>query len=196
MKKLLLAGVVATALATGVVADEGDLYTSDDNSGRKGFVIGLGAGFGNLSLENGVYGGYDTSLGDFDEFGFVTSFEIGYAFTNQFSINYINNVTWASGDSIYGFDTNIGGFSGISANYYINDAPETFYVVGGIGLTTFSNWDSGDGDTGTGILLGGGYAMEHIEFEADIMFGGIDSAFDDYSRDMVTFQVTASYLFY
>ncbi len=179
------------------IKNKGDVsnsYSHSEGSGRQGFVIGLGAGVGSLSLENGGYGGLGLS-NDFDEFGFATSFEIGYAFTNQFSLNYINNVTWASGDSIYGFDTNIGGLSGISANYYINDAPETFYVMGGIGLTTFANWDSGNGDTGIGILLGGGYAMEHIEFEADVIFGGIDTSFGD-TRDMFMFQATVSYLYY
>jgi len=198
MKRILLTGLAVAILTTGVIADEADSYASDEGSGRQGFVIGLGVGIGSLSLENGgydSYGGYDSSS-DFDEFGFATSFEIGYAFTNQFSINYVNNVTWASGDSIYGFDTNIGGFSGISANYYIDDAPETFYIVGGIGIATFMNWDSSNGDTGTGFLLGGGYAMEHIEFEVDVIFAGIDSTYDNYSRDMIAFQATVSYLFY
>ena len=195
MKKLLITGATAVALLTGAYADNTGTYSDDpvqDNTGRKGFVLGLGAGFGSLSLENGEF----DSLNDFDEFGFVTSFEIGYAFTNQFSVTYINNVTWASGDSIYGSDTNIGGFSGISANYYFEDAPETLYVVGGDGLTTFANFDSGDGDSGTGFLIGGGYAMEHVEFEVDAIFGEVDTILGDDTRDMFTIQATVSYRFY
>ena len=194
MRKILLAGTAAVTLITGAVADEINSYTNSGSSDRQGFVIGLGGGFGSLSLDNGGY----SVLNDFDESGFVTSFEIGYAFTNQFSVNYINNVTWASGDSIYGDDTHVGGFTGISANYYFEDAPQTAYVVGGVGLTTFANFDTNEGDNGIGALLGVGYAMDHIELEADIIFGEVDvrSRYGDDYRDLFAFQATVSYHFH
>jgi len=192
MRKILLAGAVATTLITGAVADEISSSTNNGSSDRQGFVLGLGGGFGSLSLDNGGYGVFN----DFDESGFVTSFEIGYAFTNQFSVHYINNVTWASGDSIYGDDTHTGGFTGISANYYFEDAPETVYVVGGVGFASFSNFDTSDGDLGPGVLLGVGYAMNHIELEADIILGEIDGTYGNDSRDLFAFQATVSYHFH
>lgn len=201
MKKLTLSLAALMAISTFATAETfdadgpnsykeryGDGSFISATTKRQGFRLGLGIGAGNLSVDTPE---------DFSEFGVATSFEIGYAFTNQFSVNYLNNVTWASGEGYYGDDSYLGGFTGVSMNYYIHDKIETPYVVAGIGLSSFRlSDDFSNVDTGTGYLVGIGYAMGNIEIEANYIFGEIDDTPYGDGQDMDAFQVTISYLFY
>ncbi len=163
---------------------EGDSSTEDTSTNRKGFRLGFGIGAGN----------YSPDLPIDDEFGVATSFEIGYAVNNQFSINYLRNTTWFSFDNDMYNDTYLAGFAGLSMNYYFYDKLETPYIVGGFGWTDLVNFDDWDAETGAGYILGIGYAMDNIEIEANYISGEIETSYGDFDQDI--FQITVSYFFY
>jgi len=144
---------------------------------RKGFRLGLGIGGANTNIDN---------RNEYSETGFATSFEIGYAPTNQFSINYLNNVNWASAEENYstGAIDGASGFTALTVNYYINNSIDTVYVVGGIAAAGL------DSEFETAGVVGIGYAMDNVEFEINGVFGKHN---DDNLREIF---FTVSYMFY
>ncbi len=203
MKNFTLSIVAVMAMSTFAIAQTYDAYgpnsykalhdgdgsySAESGANRKGFRLGLGIGAGTASVDavDLRYG----NISEIDEFGTALSFEIGYAFSNQFSINHIQVAT-GNGDGA-------AGLSGISMNYYFKDAIDTPYIVGGFGVSTASNSGTryyGDIDTGTGVLLGVGYAMDKIEIEANIIIGEIDYS-NNITSDMTSFQITVNYMFF
>jgi hypothetical protein len=143
---------------------------------RKGFRLGIGIGGANTSVDN-IFYNYD-----YDETGFATSFEIGYAPNNQVSINYFNNVNWAEYSS-----STVDGASGMTAvtlNYYLDNAVNTAYLVGGVGGAVL------DREADIAGLIGIGYAIDKVEIEFDAIFGQYKD------KDMTQFFLTVSYMFY
>lgn len=184
MKKLVLSLIAMFAISTSAIADwypkDGpDSYNAQSGNNyvegvtRKGFRLGLGVGAANTKVDDLFYNG------DYSESGLATTFEIGYAPNNQFSINYLNNVNW--NDSV--FDDR-SGVSAVALNYYIDNAVDTLYLVGGVGAGVI------DGDDEVAGLIGIGYAFDKLEFEVDAVFGQYND------RDMSQVFFTVSYLFY
>ncbi len=191
MKKLTLSLIAMLAISTSVMAETYPAYGPDsykelrdsaDIEGvtRKGFRLGLGIGGANTHIDN-----YYLNNDNYSETGFATTFEIGYAPNNQLSVNYLNNVNWASSkySDIYGV-TDATGFTGFTMNYYINNAEDTVYIVGGVGAAVIDSEAEGAG------IIGIGYATDKVEFEIDAVF----SKFNDESVRQFFF--TVSYLFY
>jgi hypothetical protein len=155
------------------VEKHGDMSTAYSDVDRQGFRLAIGAGGAHTNIDNYYWNGEDIS-----STGFATSFEIGYAPSNQLSIQYMNNVNWGSSDS------EISGVSAIVLNYYLENTPETFYLVGGVGGSVY---DDGFGDAEVAGIIGVGYAMDKFEFEVDGVFNQY------YDENMMQFFVTVSY---
>lgn len=202
MKKIIYSVAAVAAIGTSVMAESYPAYGPDSyiaehhegpyaiNNGstnasgepatygtidRQGFRLSLGAGVGYTSIDNYYWNGDDLS-----STGVATSFEIGYAPTNQLSIQYMNNVNFGGSDEEYS------GFSAIVLNYYLENVPDTVYLVGGIGGTRYDSY----GDVEFTGIVGIGYAINKIEFE-------VDGAFNQYNdENMMQFFFTVSYRFF
>ena len=204
MKNLTLSLIAIVVISTSAIAetypaygpdsykaihDSGNIYgvaTDVEGVTRKGFRFGLGIGGANTHIDN-----YYLNNDNYSETGFATTGEIGYAPNNQFSINYMGNGNWGSGDGR-------SSFLALAFNYYIDNAVESLYLVGGIGgarydfSDTYYDYSYGDfmDDYEVAGILGIGYAMDKVEFEVDAVF----SKHND--RDMRQFFFTISYMFY
>jgi len=146
------------------------------NVDRQGFRLAFGIGAGYSSIDNYYWNNEDMS-----STGFATSFEIGYAPTNQLSIQYMNNINFGSSDY------EMAGYSAIVLNYYLKNTPDTFYLVGGIGGASY---DNGSGDVEAAGIIGAGYAIDKLEFEVD----GVFNQYND--ENMMQFFLTVSYRFF
>ena len=155
-------------------------YDSNELNTRKGFRLGLGIGGANTSIDD-LYRNEDYS-----ETGIATTFEIGYAPSNQVSINYLNNVNWSDAEySDYrGTFDGVSGYTALTVNYYMENAVDTAFLVGGIAYAGI------DGDGETAGVIGIGYAMDNVEFEINGLFGEYND------KDMRQVFFTVSYLFF
>ena len=149
--------------------------TTYDSVNRQGFRLGFGIGAANTTIDDYFYNDNLSST------GFATSFEIGYAPTNQLSINYFNNVNFGSSDD------QVSGITALTVNYYINNTPDTMYIVAGIGGSVYDDYNSEVEGAG---IIGIGYAMDNIEFEIDAVLS------KHHNDDMRQFFFTVSYMFY
>lgn len=182
MKKIVLSTVVASCIAlSSVEAFDGQ---------REGFLIGLGAGLSSVNTEvkMGYYGYNERS------FGLATSFKIGYGFTNQFALYYMNDVSWFGYDDDPYDDTYTSSFTGVSASYYIDEhAPA--YVLAGVGIGTFANFSEDAGETGSAFILGAGYEVSpHIQIEATYLVNSVDDGGIEVDTD--AFRMTLNYMWY
>ena len=177
MNKIIISAIAASLLTIS------SAQAFDDQ--REGFLVGLGAG---LSLVNSEVATYDeTSL------GFATSFKIGYGFSNQFLLYYVNNVSFFGQD--YSNDTFTTGGSSIGASYYF-DENSPYYALGSIGLGSFGNFSSGNGEIGSTFSIGAGY-----EYSPHILLEGVFEHVnvDDYSYNGAStnsLRFTINYMWY
>ncbi len=195
MKKSTLSLIAMLAMSTSIMAETYPAYGPDSYKAlhdggnaegvegitRKGFRLGLGIGAANTSIDN-IFANTDYS-----ETGFATTFEIGYAPTNQLSVNYLSNVNWAeaSVNDYTGAISGVSGGGGITVNYYFNNSINTPYIVGGVGV---SHLDSDD--ISIAGIAGIGYAIDNIEIELTGIFG------THYDENMRQVYLTVSYMFY
>lgn len=159
---------------------------------RKGFIIGIGAGLHRVSMDyEGPYADPD------EEFGLATSLKIGGGITNQFALYYVRNASWYK---LEGYDdsfTAVTGISGIGATYYFSPTAPSGYILGAIGVGDIDApfEDDIDGETGSAIMIGGGYEFSpHVHIEGTFISTDIDVG----PTDLTTraFQVTINYLWY
>lgn len=179
-----LSAVLISVLVLGA-----SIFAFDDN--RKGFMVGVGGGYQSLSI------------GSFSDAGIATSFKIGGGITEKFSLYYVNNVSFYS-DSVYGIsgsslvlldDSTLAGagVSGIGATYYFSDAPRSPYILGALGLSAIRYFEySGLDEVGTGFMIGGGYAWNHVHVELTYLSA---TGFDNFA-DTSSVQFTVNYLWF
>jgi hypothetical protein len=182
MKKIVISSILAGLLATT------SLEAFDEQ--REGFIVSFGAGVSSINTEIDFsrYGADDTS------FGLATSFKIGYGFTNQFLLYYINDISWYGYDNDPNDDTYTSGLTGIGASYYIQEN-SPFYVMGGVGIGSFTNFSESEGETGSAFIIGGGYEVSpHIQVEATYLSTSVKE--DSIDLDTGAFRLTANYIWY
>ncbi len=157
---------------------------------REGFIVSVGAGV--ASVNTGIDIGYQ----DFDEtsVGLATSFKIGYGFTKQFLLYYINDVSWYGYDNDPNDDTYTNGLSGVGVSYYLQeDSP--YYVMGSVGIGSFVNFSESEGETGSAFMVGAGYEFApHIQAELAYLYTSIDESNVALTTDTV--KLTVNYMWY
>lgn len=134
---------------------------------RQGFLLGFGAGLGNVTYEQEIegHGGSITSDKE-NNIGFVTDFKIGYAPNNKLELYYTNQVVWFSMENALDDDVIIAdGVGAIGVSYFM--APQlstaawypSFFLSAGFGLSSWGTPMEEDTDTwdGTGYFVGVGY---------------------------------------
>ncbi len=180
MKKIIISSILASMLTVSTAS------AFDDQ--REGFIASIGGG---LALVN-------TSPDRFEDessFGFATSFKIGYGFSNQFLLYYVNDVSWFGLDDTD--DTFTTGGSSIGATYYI-DENSPYYITGAIGIGVFSNFTEGDGEMGSTFSIGGGYEISpHVLLEANFQHASVeDFGYNNTDVSTNSFRFTVNYMWY
>jgi len=160
MKKTILSTLCVGVLSLPAMAD-----ILDDN--KQGFLIGLGIGLTSISTELNFN---NTPTLDERAIGMATSFKIGYAFNEQFSVYYTNQVDWYTfKDS----STQVG-LTGIGTDYYFTNT-SGLYATGMLGFGSISNLTDNGASTGSGFGLGIGYdLLPHMSVEAAYMHINIE----------------------
>jgi len=182
LKKILLSSILASVLVVS------SLEAVDEQ--KEGFIIGLGIGMSSINTEVS-FGGYDW---DERSFALATSFKIGYGFTNQFLLYYTNDISWYGYDNDPYDDTYISGMSGIGVSYYLEEN-SPYYVMGAIGIGSYSNFTEGDSETGSAFSVGVGYEVSpHFQIEATYLSTSIEE--DGVELDTGAFNLTANYMWY
>ena len=106
----------------------------------------------------------------------ASSFKIGYNFTNQLGIQYINNVSWYKHEK----DRYASGITGIGATYYFLPEQETWYASTALGIGTYANLSEDESATGPAFMATVGYEFSpHWQAEASWIKSSIDDANDD-----------------
>jgi hypothetical protein len=143
---------------------------------RKGFLLGFGAGGGNVSFKQTIVGNSEDITSDTEsEIGFVTDFKIGFAPNNNLEIYYSSKVAWFSLKNVNTDDVTISdGLGALSLSYFFTKGqtwrPSPF-ISGGFG---FSAWNAPfeEGSvawTGSGFFVGGGYEFsKHFRIGLDL----------------------------
>lgn len=181
--------VLAMSLLTSMAAFS-SLEAFDDN--REGFVISLGAGVSSIKTEIDMGNYYGSA--DETSFGLATSFKIGYGFTKQFLLYYVNDVSWYGYDNDPNDDIYTSGITGIGASYYIEEN-SPFYVTAAIGIGSFTNFSESEGETGSAFVIGGGYeVIPHFHLEATYLSTSIEE--NGVELDTGAFRLTANYMWY
>ncbi len=148
------------------------------NGERKGFLLGFGVGPGWSSFQGDVEG-YET--GDREsKFAIGTDFKIGAGINDQLLIYYVNRVAWfksssVTSDSLLQEDVTIASSVGlVGISYYFKTEAPAWYVVGAIGVSTWSAPLESDSETFTGFGVTGGIGYEftkHWSLEATVNWG-------------------------
>jgi hypothetical protein len=182
MKKILFSSILATMLTLSSVE------AFDEQ--REGFILSLGAGISSVNTDIKV------GSSDFDDssFGLATSFKIGYGFTNQFLLYYVNDVSWYGYDNDSNDDTYTSGLTGVGVSYYIDES-SPYYVMGAVGFGSFVNFSENQGENGSAFSIGAGYEVSpHFLVEATYLSTDIDE--DRVELTTGAFRVTANYMWY
>jgi hypothetical protein len=126
------------------------------DGGRKGFVIGLGVGYGRTGW--GV-----------NHSGLFTSFKIGYAPTDRVMILWHSSGTFFKGVS---GEWKMDGVGGLSMQVYLSSAPRAAYVIAGGGYQNVMSFSAATNEIGPGVRAGFGYEFtKHLSVEAIVQHG-------------------------
>ncbi len=158
------------------------LTASAFDGDRKGFMLNLGAGFG-----QGKLSGHGDSV---DGTGFGTDFKIGAGTSSQLMIYYTNRVVWYTPDGAS--STWYNGMSAAGVSYFLNPDAPSFFFSGALGIGVIAVSDGFDSESGFGFTLGAGYEFAR-NFIAEITYmnAGLDN---DYSISNIA--LTVSWLAY
>ena len=164
---------------------------------RKGFVIGVGAGYSPL-----MKGSWGEPAVDFDDqSGLAVDFLIGYAWNNRNMLLYlVSGGGYEDTLNVYYGGTLIHqneiqysqGFSGVAFRHYFSAEDRSLFATVGLG---FEVWVPSELDychRGIGFLLGGGYEfIKHFQISGNYSFGYTQSKIDfDYNHSQITLTLT------
>jgi hypothetical protein len=197
-KRLVMVVTTAMVLATGVAAAQ----APTPQAGRKGFVIGVGAGFGYSTWNEttydfscvGYYCGYN-EVRSGNRSGVFTSFKVGYAPSDRLMILWHSTGTFFGSRYGTGFITD--GMGGLSIQYYFSSGPGA-YALGGGGYHNVMRFDPespyGGGVNSFGFGVRGGFGFEfhkHWSVEAIVQHG-----FNSSENNPTSFAATLNWMWY
>jgi hypothetical protein len=153
------------------------------NGKRKGFIIGGGLGAGFTTFKETVTSDW---LGILEEsqrenkFALATNFKIGYAPSDFLEIFFTVKDSWFS-SKVYFFGESAGedvimasGFWGPGVTYYFNPEAPSYFITGGVGVSTLSLPFESHSEIkfGGGVYAGAGYEFrDHFYVELDLGYG-------------------------
>ncbi len=125
---------------------------------RKGFMLNLGAGFGQTF----------SSGGSNNTTGFVTDFKIGGGPSNKVQVYYTNRVLWYSYD--FTSTTLAKGMSAMGVSYFLKPHSPSLFFSGALGLAAINSSSGRSSDPGFGFTLGIGLEFaRHFIWEITVM---------------------------
>lgn len=146
------------------------------NGRRKGFVLGLGAGYGPIANNSSE----SPKFKNFKNSGFASSFLIGHGWYNKSLIAlYFEGITYEESLShIVEYSRGkvdvVQGFAGLAFFQYVRaHAPSPFFMFGaGFQEWITNNKEFGSNNAGIGFLFGGGYEFaRHFQAYASLGVG-------------------------
>jgi len=185
---LVLTAVIVTA--TSVCAFNGE---------RKGFVLGFGIGPGYTNFSQELGGIESDSEG---KASIVTDFKIGGGFNEQFLLYYENRLSWFKltvvdevyydpfADEVTFTETDVTiahGIGLVGMSYYFKTEAPSFYVLGSVGVSSWSAPFETNSDmwVGFGISAGVGYEFaKHWAIEGTLNYGNPST--DQFTSDATT----------
>jgi len=147
---------------------------------RQGFVLGLGAGYGNIDYTD-VQSVHLDSNSRSDKVGAITFMpKLGYAFTDSFSLLYFRHpFELKAKDPQGGTQTLVACVEQVGFNYYFGDKDPSFYIGAGTGKSYFFKGADNQSDTalhGGGSFYSIGYEFAtHYSIELTSMQGTLDN---------------------
>ena len=170
--------LIVAFVSTQALAFDGD---------RKGFMLNLGAGFGQGALKFSSPTDSETEDGT----GVSTDFKIGAGLSPQAVLYYTNRVIWWSAQ---GFDFTTG-MSAAGFSYFLKPEAPSFFFSGslGLGVATFENIDSESG-FGFGVGVGFEFARNWV-VEATYLNAKVWEE-QGYSRSASNLALTTSWFAY
>ncbi len=188
---------------------------------RKGFILGLGAGFSSLSISEKYEHDYGTDVIKENYTPLFTNFKIGLGVNDQILIYWSSNVSWFSKYSlipiirtseigeiigyVYRKEDKITFTSGtgiLACSYYLKPDIPSFFLSGGIGYSSFDTPFESDKNPslGYGLILSGGYEFSrHWNVEAGINYGNQSDPIEneiEIARKNTAFFITINALAY
>ena len=144
------------------------LTSSAFDGDRKGFMLNLGAGFG-----QGKLSWHSESV---DGTGFATDFKIGGGPSSQVLVYYTNRVVWYSPEGAFNTWTN--GMSAAGVSYFLKPQAPSFFFSGALGLGAIGDSDGRDGESGFGFTIGAGFEIiRSLTLELNYMGASLDNDF-------------------
>jgi opacity protein-like surface antigen len=186
MKKIILSTLCASILSTPMVADV------FDNS-KKGFILGGGLGYSAVRTNIDIRSNHFRAGATDTQNALATTLKLGYGISEQFSVFYVNDVSWYKYDG--SSDKYITGASSIGVDYYF-DENSPWYATGGIGIATLKNFTKNkDSVNGFSYNIGIGYEiMPHVTIEGKFLSNNFDDKNVDF--DTKNFNLTFNYTWY
>jgi hypothetical protein len=191
--------LVAAILVLSFFEVNSEAYAWDGK--RKGFILGGALGYGvspytrKLDYNYGYGYSYSWSKSE-NPSAVMTDFKIGYAPTDLVEVYYMNKVSWFKADN----DLTTCALTGIGLTYLFNPRAPSWFVSGGVGV---SSWDFLTGGpnslSGLGLVAGGGYEFSRYwSIEGNLLWG--NPTRDEFGRNqrvnITTVRVTISFLQY
>jgi hypothetical protein len=161
---------LALSLALLIVASSASAF----DGSRRGFVLGGGLGLGLTSYTQELSGGLTGSSDRQNSGAIATTFKIGGGLSERTLLIYQQNQNWFSLTNVFGDDVTVASGSGVLAvNHFVSDE-SSVYLVGGIGLSSWSLpfEDGSKVSYGGTLLVGAGIEFSpHWSAEFNLSFG-------------------------
>jgi hypothetical protein len=126
---------------------------------RKGFMLGLGAGFGQAKWTIEASSGGASASASVDWTGFATDFKIGGGVSNNLMIYWSSRQVFfkevpsnSQEESLFAQ-----GIGGLGVSYFLNPYEPGFYINAVIGMGMLMDMEGSDSESGGGFAIGGGY---------------------------------------
>lgn len=171
------------------------------NGERRGFLLGFGVGPGWSSFKGEVEG-FD--LGDREnKFAIGTDFKIGAGINDQLLIYYVNRVAWFKSDT---FDKNgfvqedvtiASGVGLVGLSYYFKTEAPAWYLVGAVGISSWSAPLESNSEmfSGFGLTGGAGYEFKkHWSLEATVNYGKPSKTIEGYKVELSVISVLVTFM--
>jgi hypothetical protein len=127
---------------------------------RKGFLVGLGGGFGQSTMKLTASEGSESISAEVNNGGLAIDFRIGGGVSEKFWLYYTaNSVIFDGGE--FGDNTYVLGINGIGGTYFLQPQAPSAFFNGAIGAgRIFVADDTDSSESGPAIQLGFGYEFK------------------------------------
>ena len=154
-------GIVTLLVLTAVIVTATSVYAFDGE--RKGFILGFGIGPGYTNFSQEING---LELDSEGKVSIATDFKIGYGFNEQFLLYYENRLSWFNltvideayydpwADELTFTETDVTiahGIGLVGMSYYFQTEAPSFYILGSVGVSTWSAPFETNSDTSVGF---------------------------------------------